>query len=111
MPGPAAQGGGRWADHGEVIEAISWKYRTGSPWRELPADFGSWKDAYSRFRRWTLGTWQRLLAAVQAASELESAPIPVSTKRSRGMVVFVGDVWGGCPTGRGAIRVGSGYGR
>jgi transposase len=26
-----------------VIEAIAWKYRTGSPWRDLPAEFGSWK--------------------------------------------------------------------
>ncbi|WP_412747319.1 transposase [Krasilnikovia sp. MM14-A1004] len=27
---------GRWADHREVIEAIAWEYRTGSPWRDLP---------------------------------------------------------------------------
>lgn len=59
LPGLSPQRGGRWADHREVIEAIAWKYRTGSPWRDLPAEFGSWKGAYSRFRRWTLdGTWQ-----------------------------------------------------
>jgi transposase len=70
LPDRSPQRGGRWADHREVIEAIAWKYRTGSPWRDLPAEFGSWKGAYSRFRRWTLdGTWQRLLTAVQADAD------------------------------------------
>ena len=40
------------------------------PWRDLPTEFGSWKGAYSRFRRWTLdGTWQRLASAVQADAD------------------------------------------
>ena len=70
LPDRSPQRGGRWADHREVIEAIAWKYRTGSPWRDLPTEFGSWKGAYSRFRRWTLdGTWQRLLTAVQADAD------------------------------------------
>ncbi|MFI1196821.1 IS5 family transposase [Micromonospora sp. NPDC020750] len=70
VPDRSPQRGGRWADHREVIEAIAWKYRTGSPWRDLPAEFSSWKGAYSRFRRWTLdGTWQRLLTAVQADAD------------------------------------------
>ncbi|HWH00033.1 MAG TPA: IS5 family transposase [Pilimelia sp.] len=70
LPDRTPQRGGRWADHRELIEAIAWKYRTGSPWRDLPDELGSWKGAYSRFRRWTLdGTWQRLLAAVQADAD------------------------------------------
>ncbi|MFI7609544.1 transposase [Micromonospora sp. NPDC049366] len=70
VPDRSPQRGGRWADHREVIETIAWKYRTGSPWHDLPAEFGSWKGAYSRLRRWTLdGTWQRLLTAVQADAD------------------------------------------
>ncbi len=70
LPSSTGRRGGRWRDHRQVIEAIAWKYRTGSPWRDLPTEFGSWKGAYSRFRRWTLdGTWQRLLAAVQADAD------------------------------------------
>ncbi|MEU4691663.1 IS5 family transposase [Actinoplanes sp. NPDC023714] len=70
LPDRSPQRGGRWADHREVIEAIAWKYRTGSPWRDLPDELGSWKGAYSRFRRWTLdGTWQHLLTAVQADAD------------------------------------------
>ncbi len=53
-----------------MIEAIACKYRTGSPWRDLPTALGSWKGAYSRFRKWTMdGTWQRLLSAVQADAD------------------------------------------
>ncbi|WP_373291360.1 IS5 family transposase, partial [Pilimelia anulata] len=70
LPDRSPQRGGRWSDHRLVIEAIAWKYRTGSPWRDVPEEFGSWKGAYSRFRRWTLdGTWQRLFTAVQADAD------------------------------------------
>jgi transposase len=59
-----------------VIEAISWKYRTGSPWRELPERYGPWQTAYERLSRWSAdGTWARLLARAQtdadAAGELD----------------------------------------
>jgi len=30
-------------------------YHTGSPWRDLPTEFGSWKGAYARLRRWSIG--------------------------------------------------------
>ncbi|MGW6709178.1 IS5 family transposase [Streptomyces sp. NPDC054956] len=35
--------GGRWWDHRQVIDAIAFKYRTGTPWMDLPEQFGSWK--------------------------------------------------------------------
>ncbi len=43
--------GRRWADHRRTIEAIAWKYRTGSPWRGLSAEFGSFKTAHQRLLR------------------------------------------------------------
>jgi hypothetical protein len=37
---------------------------------DVPAEFGSSKGAYSRFRQWTLdGTWQRLVSLVQADAD------------------------------------------
>jgi transposase len=33
--------GRRWADHRRTLEAIAWKYRTCSPWRDLPEELGS----------------------------------------------------------------------
>src|SRR5829696_6330227 len=70
LPSSAGCRGGRWRDHRQVIEAISWKYRTGSPWRELPERFGPWQTAYERLTRWSAdGTWARLLARAQADAD------------------------------------------
>ena len=39
-------------DHRQVVEAMVWLARTGSPWRDLPAQYGSWKTVACRFYRW-----------------------------------------------------------
>lgn len=62
--------GRRWADHRRTLEAIAWKYRTCSPWRDLPDELGSFQTAHKRLIRWAVdGTWERILAAVLAAAE------------------------------------------
>jgi putative transposase len=67
LPSSTGRRGGRWRNHRQMIEAISWKYRTGSPWRELPERFGPWQTAYERLTRWSAdGTWAKLLARAQA---------------------------------------------
>src|SRR3712207_9100323 len=69
LPSSAGRRGGRWRDHRQVIEAIAWKYRTGSPWREVPERFGPWQTAYERLTRWSAdGTWAELLARAPAAA-------------------------------------------
>ena len=43
------------------IEAVLYLARTGTPWRDLPADFGHWDAVYNRFRRWERrGIWRPL---------------------------------------------------
>ena len=70
LPDRAPRRGGRWRDHREVLEAIAWKYRTGSPWRELPERFGPWQSAYDRHVRWSGdGTYDRLLAAAHTSAD------------------------------------------
>ena len=70
LPSAAPRRGGRWRSHRQVIEAVAWKYRTGSPWRELPERFGPWPTAHARLARWTAdGTCQRLLDAAQADAD------------------------------------------
>ncbi|WJV47104.1 IS5 family transposase [Streptomyces flavofungini] len=64
--------GGRWKDHRLVINGILFRQRTGTPWRDLPARFGSWQTCYDRHRRWSAdGTWERVLRAVQADADHE----------------------------------------
>ncbi len=44
-----------------VVEDVLWILRTGTPWRDLPKDFGKWKTVYTRFRRWSLnGVWESI---------------------------------------------------
>ena len=43
------------------IEAVLSHARTGTPWRDLPEEFGDWNAVYQRFRRWETRTlWKRL---------------------------------------------------
>ena len=43
------------------IEAVLYQARTGTPWRDLPEEFGDWNAVYQRFRRWEQRTiWKRL---------------------------------------------------
>ncbi|MFJ5919099.1 IS5 family transposase [Streptomyces ardesiacus] len=70
LPDRTPKRGGRWRDHRKVIDAIAWKYRTGSPWMDLPEEFGSWKGAHNRLRMWALdGTWQRIFTALLAQAD------------------------------------------
>ncbi|WP_435800170.1 IS5 family transposase [Streptomyces coeruleorubidus] len=64
--------GRRWADHRRTLEAIAWKYRTNSPWRDLPDELGSFQTAHKRLIRWAVdGTWEMILTAVLAAADAD----------------------------------------
>ncbi|TQS22275.1 transposase [Microbispora sp. KK1-11] len=34
------------------LNGVIWCFRTGSPWRDMPADYGPWSTVYDRFRSW-----------------------------------------------------------
>ena len=54
LPGKAADPGVTAADNRQFLEAVLWRIRTGSPWRDLPEHFGNWNSVFKRFRRWAL---------------------------------------------------------
>lgn len=59
-------------DDRRVLNGILWRFRTGSPWAEIPDRYGPSTTCYNRFVRWRkAGVWDRLLAAVSAAFEGE----------------------------------------
>lgn len=67
--GPGSGRGSLWSDHRLAVEGILWRFRTGSPWRDLPADYGVWQTIYWRFNTWSKdGTFNTILAALQAES-------------------------------------------
>ncbi|CAD5140687.1 protein of unknown function [Microbacterium sp. Nx66] len=70
MPAASAKGGRPFQDHRRVVEGIVWPFRTGSPWRDLPAEFGPWQTAWKRHRRFSGdGTWDQIYAAILAAAD------------------------------------------
>ncbi|MGW5590730.1 IS5 family transposase [Streptomyces sp. NPDC003857] len=72
LPDRMPKRGGRWRDHRQVIDAIAFKYRTGTPWMDLPEHFGTWKGAHNRLRKWaTDGTWEKVFAALLAQADTE----------------------------------------
>jgi len=57
--------GGNARDNRLFINAVFWILRTGAPWRDLPADYGDWKNTHRRFCRWRdKGVWERILEAL-----------------------------------------------
>jgi transposase len=59
-------------DDRRVLNGILWRFRTGSPWAEIPERYGASTTCYNRFVRWRkAGVWDRLLAAVSTAFEGE----------------------------------------
>ena len=40
LPSRTSLRGRPFADHRLILEGIVWRFRTGSPWRDVPAEFG-----------------------------------------------------------------------
>jgi transposase len=48
------------------IEAMLWRMRTGSPWRYLPTELGSWSTNFNFFNRWSKrGAWRKVFEALR----------------------------------------------
>src|SRR3954451_12744105 len=57
-------------DHRMLVEAAIYRYRTGIPRRDLPAEFGPWQTAWKRHYGFsTDGTWDRVLSVLQAEAD------------------------------------------
>lgn len=62
LPGRRGIWGGIARDNRTFVNAVFWVLRTGAPWRDLPPDYGGWKNTHRRFTRWRdQGIWAKLL--------------------------------------------------
>jgi transposase len=51
-----------------VLDGILWVLRTGSPWRDLPDEFGPWQSVWRLFDTWNSnGLLSQMLKRLQAA--------------------------------------------
>ena len=69
-----APNGRKPTNHRLVLDGIFWIARTGSPWRDLPEEFGKWFSVYRQFRRWTLaGLWEQIMDALNESGAVPDA--------------------------------------
>ncbi len=76
LPGKSTDRGVTAADNRRFLEAVLWRVRTGSPWRDLPSGFGNWNSIFRRFRRWAkAGVFESLFKALSNEPDFEYALI------------------------------------
>ena len=69
-------------DDRRVLNGILWRFRTGSPWAEIPERYGHSTTCYNRFVRWRkLGVWDRIFEAVSKAYEGDRQMVDSSSIR------------------------------
>ena len=76
LPGKVTDKGVTARDNRLFLEAVLWRVRTGSPWRDLPEAFGNWNSQFRRFRRWAeAGIFESLFKAMSDVPDFEYALI------------------------------------
>lgn len=74
MPSREGLRGRPLADHCLILEGIAWRFRTGSPWRDLPREFGPWQTVWKRHHRFSIeGTYQRMFDVVRSSYGIDAA--------------------------------------
>lgn len=79
LPGRKGSWGGVAMDNRRFINAVFWILRTGAPWRDLPSEYGGWKNTHRRYCRWRdKGIWESLLEEVITEPDYEWLMIDAS---------------------------------
>ena len=83
LPGREGHVGGNAADNRLFIDAVLYRYRTGIPWRDLPARFGDWKIVHQRFSRWAKsGVFERIFKLLASDPDNEYMMIDATIVRA-----------------------------
>jgi transposase len=83
LPGRAGHVGGTALDNRLFVEAILYRFRTGVPWRDLPARFGHWKSVHQRFSRWAKsGVLKRIFQLLASEADNEYMMIDATIVRA-----------------------------
>ena len=76
LPGKSGDVSAAAKDNRLFLEAVSWRVRIGTPWRDLPPAFGNRNTQFRRFRRWAkTGVFESPFKAMSDEPDLEYALI------------------------------------
>src|SRR4051794_38886526 len=83
LPGREGWVGVTAKDNRLFVEAVLYRYRAGTPWRDLPERFGTWKKVHTRFCRWARGgVWKRAFERLAGDADNEYAMIDSTVVRA-----------------------------
>jgi transposase len=83
LPGREGHVGGTAPDNRLFVEAVLYRFRTGMPWRDLPARFGYWKSVHQRFSRWAKsGVFDRIFQLLASDADNEYMMIDATIVRA-----------------------------
>ena len=69
-------------DDRRVINGIFYVLKTGTPWRNLPSEFGPHTTVYNRFNRWSYaGIWDQIMQAAADANNVDTVMIDSTSVR------------------------------
>ena len=69
--------GGNAKDNRQFCNGSFWIVSTGATWRELPPEYGCWRNANKRFARWRNdGVWEKILEIIIGQPEFEWLTTP-----------------------------------
>lgn len=72
LPGKSSDCGHTAKDNRKFIDGVIWISRTGSPWRDLPKEYGNWSNSHKRFTRWSKnGVWQMIFNTLAVTADTE----------------------------------------
>jgi transposase len=71
------------------FDAVMWRFRAGTPWRDVPERYGSWSTVYGRFEQWAkAGVFQALMdgmiaeAAARGQADLSLVSVDSTVARA-----------------------------
>ena len=83
LPGREGHVGGTADDNRLFVEAVLYRFRTGCPWRDLPARFGHFKTVHQRFSRWAKGgVFERIFKLLSSDPDNEYMMIDATIVRA-----------------------------
>ena len=103
---PPAKTGRPPRDRRQVVDAIFWILRTGSPWRDLSEALGPWPTAWRLFDQWNCdGTLIRILNRLRGEVDLDTQLWCVDGTVVRAHKCAAGGGKKGMPTSRRTMRL------